>query len=140
MNRIQPYLFFDGRCEEALAFYRNALGAQIDILLRFDESPEPVPAGMLQPGFEHKVMHAALRVGETQILASDGCDDSARFGGFSLALSVPTAAEADRVFAALADGGKVGMPLGKTFFSPRYGMLTDRFGVGWMVMVPATPN
>ncbi|OZB63928.1 MAG: hypothetical protein B7X31_04915 [Thiomonas sp. 13-66-29] len=140
MNRIQPYLFFGGRCEEALAFYRDALGAQIDMLLRFDESPEPVPAGVLQPGFEHKVMHAALRIGETQILASDGCDDGARFCGFSLALSVPTAAEADRVFAALAEGGKVGMPLGKTFFSPRYGMLADRFGVGWMVMVPATPN
>jgi PhnB protein len=133
---IQPYLFFGGRCQEALDFYRAALGAQIEMVMRFDESPDPVPAGMLLPGFEHKVMHSAFRIGGNTILASDGCNDDAGFKGFSLALSVATAAEADRVFAQLAEGGQVRMPLGKTFWSPRYGMLTDRFGIEWMVMVP----
>jgi PhnB protein len=133
---IQPYLFFAGRCEEAIAFYRAAIGAELEMLMRFNESPQPVPAGMLQAGFEAKVMHAAFRVGGSLIFASDGCDDKARFSGFSLALSVASDADADRAFAALADGGQVTMPLAKTFWSPRYGMLTDRFGIGWMVMVP----
>lgn len=134
---VQPYLFFGGRCEEALDFYRTALGAQVEMVMRFNESPEPVPPGMLQPGFENKVMHSAFRIGATTVMASDGCDDKSSFSGFSLALSVPTEADADRVFAALADGGKITMPLVKTFWSPRYGMLTDRFGINWMVMVPA---
>lgn len=134
---VQPYLFFGGRCEEALDFYRTALGAQVEMLMRFSESPEPVPPGMLQPGFENKVMHSSFRIGATTIMASDGCDDKSGFSGFSLTLSVPTKADADRVFAALADGGKITMPLARTFWSPRYGMLTDRFGISWMVMVPA---
>lgn len=134
---VQPYLFFGGRCEEALDFYRTALGAQVEMLMRFNESPQPAPPGMLQPGFENKVMHSSFRIGSTTVMASDGCDDKSSFSGFSLTLSVPTEAEADRAFAALADGGKVGMPLSKTFWSPRYGMLTDRFGISWMVMVPA---
>lgn len=134
---IQPYLFFGGRCEEALEFYRSALGAQVDMLLRHKDSPEPSPAGMLQPGFENKIMHTCFRVGGTAIMASDGCQEGSNFSGFSLSLSVPTEAEADRVFALLADGGQVQMPLTRTFWSPRFGMLTDRFGVGWMVIVPA---
>ena len=134
---VQPYLFFGGRCEEALDFYRTALGAQVEMVMRFNESPEPVPPGMLQPGFENKIMHSAFRIGATTVMASDGCDDKSSFSGFSLTLSVPTEADADRAFAALADGGKITMPLTKTFWSPRYGMLTDRFGISWMVMVPA---
>jgi PhnB protein len=132
----QPYLFFSGRCEEALEFYEQALGATVTMSMRFSESPDPVPEGMLQPGFEHKIMHAEFRVGGFTVMASDGCDDKATFSGFRLALSVPTEADADRVFAALADGGKIDLPLGPTFWSPRYGMVTDKFNVGWMVMVP----
>lgn len=133
---VQPYLFFAGRCDEALDLYRDALGIEVDMLMRFTDSPEPMPPGMLQPGFEKKVMHAAFRVGGSTIMASDGCDDKAKFSGFSLAVTVKDEAEAKRVFAALSAGGSVQMPLGKTFWSPCYGMLTDRFGVGWMVMVP----
>jgi len=136
-THIQPYLFFGGRCQEALDFYRTALGAQVETVMHFNESPDPVPSGMLQPGFENKVMHAAFRISGTTILASDGCDDKSSFSGFSLALSASTEAEVDRMFAALSDGGHVQMPLAKTFWSARYGMLTDRFGINWMVMVPA---
>jgi PhnB protein len=133
---VQPYLFFGGRCEEALQFYRKAIGAEVEMVMHFNESPQPTPPGMLQPGFETKVMHSSFKVGDTTIMASDGCNENSRFGGFSLSLTVPNASEADRLFGLLADGGQVTMPLGKTFFSPRFGMLTDRFGVGWMVIVP----
>jgi len=132
---VQPYLFFGGRCEEALEFYRAALGAQVDMLMRYKDSPEPQPPGMLPPGFENKIMHASFRIGRTTLMASDGCEEGPSFAGFSLSLAVPTEAEADRAFAALADGGQVGMPLSKTFWSPRFGTLTDRFGLGWMVSV-----
>ena len=135
-TNIQPYLFFSGRCEEALAFYRTAIGAEIEMVMHFNESPEPMPPGVLQEGFETKVMHSSFRVGDAMIMASDGCDDKTTFSGFSLALQVPTIAEADRAFAALADGGQVQMPRAKTFWSPRYGMVKDKFGVSWMVMVP----
>jgi uncharacterized glyoxalase superfamily protein PhnB len=133
---VQPYLFFAGRCEEALEFYKTALHAKISMLMRFDESPDPVPSGMLQPGFESKIMHSTFHVGGMTLMASDGCDDKSRHDGFRLALSVADEAGADRVFHALAEGGKVDMPLTKTFWSPRYGMVTDKFGIGWMVMVP----
>lgn len=135
-TNIIPYLFFAGRCEEALNFYREALGAQIEMMMRFNESPEPTPPGMLQAGFESKVMHASFRVGDVRLMASDGCDDKSKFDGFRLALMVPTQADANRAFTALAEGGKVDMPLVKTFWSPCYGMVTDKFDVGWMVMVP----
>ncbi|MEK6700816.1 MAG: VOC family protein [Planctomycetota bacterium] len=134
---VQPYLFFGGRCEEALAFYTKAIGAQVEMVMKFSDSPQPMPPGMLQPGFENKVMHSSFRVGESTIIASDGCGEGGKFEGFSLSLAVKTEAEADRAFAALCEGGKVTMPLAKTFWSPRYGMLTDRFGIGWMVSVPA---
>jgi PhnB protein len=139
MNKtlIQPYLFFGGRCEEALEFYRTALGAQVDFLMRYKESPEPLPPGRLPPGFENKVMHATFRIGGSTLMASDGCEEGQSFTGFSLSLAVPTQADADRAFAALADGGKVKMPLTKTFWSPCFGMVTDRFGLGWMVSVVA---
>ena len=137
---VQSYLFFGGRCEEALEFYRGALGAEVEMVMRYSDSPEPMPPGVLHPGFERKVMHSSFKVGGTTIMASDGCGPDSTFGGFSLALMVPAEAEADRVFAALSAGGTVKMPLAKTFWSPRYGMLTDRFGVDWMVMVPAEPS
>lgn len=131
---IQPYLYFDGRCEEAVAFYQSALGAEVEMLMRYRESPDPPPPGMVPPEREDKVMHASLRIGGALLMASDDCSGNAQqFGGFSLSLSVPDAATADRMFSALASGGQVVMPLGKTFWSPRFGMVTDRFGVGWMV-------
>ena len=133
---IQPYLFFGGRCEEALAFYKCAIGAEVEMLMRYSDNPEPMPPGMIPPGFENKVMHTSFRVGSTTILASDGCGDADVFGGFSLSLSVSTAADADRVFNALANDGEVTMPLARTFWSPRFGMLKDKFGMGWMITVP----
>ncbi|SPE57110.1 3-demethylubiquinone-9 3-methyltransferase [Verrucomicrobia bacterium] len=134
---IQPYLFFNGRCEQAVEFYRKALGAEVQMMMRYKESPEPPPPGRVPSGFENKIMHASVRIGETVVMASDGCSaEKPKFEGFSLALSVANEAEADRVFAALADGGQVRMPLSKTFWSPRFGMVEDRFGVGWMVSVP----
>lgn len=132
---IQPYLMFGGRCEEALEFYRSALGAQIDMLMRYKDSPEAPPPGMLPPGFDNKVMHASFRIGDNIIMASDGCEEGQHFSGFSLSIAVATEAEADRFFTALCDGGQVQMPPGKTFWSPRFGMLTDRFGISWMVNV-----
>jgi PhnB protein len=134
--QIQPYLFFDGRCEAAVEFYRGALGAEVTMLMRFKDSPEPQEPGMVPPGAGQKVMHASFRIGETTVLASDGrCGGRPSFQGFSLSLTVSSESEADRVFASLADGGQVQMPLTKTFFSPRFGSVTDRFGVSWMVFV-----
>ena len=137
---IQPYLFFGGRCEEAISFYQKVLGAEVEMLMRHKESPEPPPPGMLQAGFEDKVMHAELRIGGAVLMASDGCDDKSRFDGFRLSLSLPTETDAQRAFAGLADGGEVQMPLTKTFWSPCFGMVTDRFGLGWMVAVAAEPS
>ena len=133
---IQAYLFFNGRCEEAIGFYQRTLGAKIEMLMRYRDSPDPMPPGMIPPGSEEKVMHAAMRIGESLVMASDGaCSGSASFDGITLSLTVTDRSEAARVFAALSDGGQVRMPLGKTFFSPCFGMLADRFGVGWMVIV-----
>jgi PhnB protein len=133
---ITPYLFFSGRCEEALDFYREALGARIEVVMRYNESPDPIPPGMLQPGFESKIMHASFRIGEASLMASDGCDDKGNFAGFQLAMCVETEADAQRVFHALASTGSVSVPLGPTFWSPCFGMLTDKFNITWMVMVP----
>ena len=130
---VQPYLFFDGRCEEAIAFYRRALGAEVEMMMRFKDAPEP---GMSPPGSGDKVMHASLKIGGSTVLASDGrCGGKPSFQGFSLSLTAASEAEADRLFAALSDGGQVQVPLAKTFFSPSFGMVADRFGVGWMVYV-----
>jgi PhnB protein len=134
--QVQPYLFFDGRCEEAVEFYRSALGAEVTMLMRYKDSPDPPPPGMVAPGSEDKVMHTSFRIGETMVMASDGrCEGRPSFQGFSLSLTVPNETEADRLFTALVDGGQVQMPLTKTFFSPRFGMVADRFGVSWMVVV-----
>jgi PhnB protein len=131
--QVQPYLFFDGRCEEAIEFYRQALRAEVTALIRFKDSPD---SGISPRNPPDKVMHASLRVGETTVLASDGrCEGRPVFQGFALSLTVADAAEAERLFASLGDGGHVLMPLTKTFFSPRFGMVTDRFGVSWMIYV-----
>jgi PhnB protein len=130
--KLQPYLFFDGRCEEAIEFYKRTVGAEVLGLMRFKDSPEPP---MMAPGSENKVMHVALKIGDTEIMASDGANTgTTNFHGFSLALSVKTEAEADRIYNALAEGGTIRMPLTKTFYSPRFGMLADKFGLGWMVL------
>ena len=134
--QIQPYLFFDGRAEEAAEFYRAKLGAEITMLMRNKDSPDKPPPGMLPPNSENKVMHMALKIGDATVLVSDGsCGGKPVFQGFSLSLTAKDEAEAGRIFAALTEGGQVQMPLGKTFFSPSFGMLTDRFGVAWMVYV-----
>jgi PhnB protein len=131
--QVQPYLSFEGRCDEAIAFYKEALGAKVDMLMRFKEAPDQ---SMIAPGSADKVMHAAVHIGDTQLLMSDGrCQGSPNFNGIALALSAATDADAERMFDALADGGQVRMPLAKTFFSSRFGMLADKFGVGWMILV-----
>ncbi len=134
--KVEPYLFFDGRCEEALEFYRRTLRAEVTMLMRFKDSPEPAQPGMVPPGSENKVMHASFRIGESTLMGSDGrCLGKPNFQGFSLSITVPNDAEAEQLFAALGDGGQVQMPLTKTFFSSRFGMVADRFGVSWMVIV-----
>jgi PhnB protein len=134
--QVQPYLFFDGRCEEAIEFYRTALGAEVTALHRFKDSPEPHAPGMIPAGSENKVMHASFRVGGATVLASDGrCTGQPSFQGFSLSITVPDDAEAERRFVALAQGGQVQMPLARTFFSSRFGMVADRFGMSWMIYV-----
>lgn len=136
--KIESYLFFDGRCEEAIEFYQRTLGAEVQMMMRFKESPEPPQPGMCPPNSENKIMHATIRIGETSVMLSDGrCSGKPDFQGFALSITVPTETEADRLFNALSDGGQVHMPLAKTFFSPRFGMTADRFGVCWMIMVPA---
>jgi PhnB protein len=131
--QLDPYIYFDGRCDEAIDFYREALGAEVSMLVRFKNAPDP---SMIRPGTEEKVMHANLRIGDKTVLVSDGrCTGQPSFQGFSLAITAADETEADRVFTALSKGGTVTMPMAKTFFSPRFGMLTDQFGVGWIVLV-----
>ena len=142
--QVQPYLFFEGRCEEAIELYRSALGAEVTALMRYKDNPQPADPETCQggqempPGSEDKVMHASFRIGDTEVMASDGmCSGNPSFQGVSLALTVSDAATAERFFAALGDGGQVQMPLSPTFFSPSFGMVADRFGVAWMIMAEA---
>lgn len=129
--QIQPYLFYNGRCDEAIEFYRTAIGAEVTMLMRYRDSPEPTTHGA-----PDKVMHASLRIGDSTVLVSDGqCSGQTNFQGFALSLTVANDAEAERLFTALSDGGRVQMPLGKTFFSSLFGMVADRFGVLWMIYV-----
>ena len=131
--QVQPYLFLDGRCEEALDFYKKAIGAKVENLMRWKDNPDP---SMNNGPNKDKVMHAHVTIGDATVLASDGrCEGKPEFKGFALTISTKTAAEADKTFAALSDGGQVQMPMTKTFFSERFGMLADKFGVGWMVIV-----
>ena len=138
--QVQPYLSFEGRCEEAIDFYKKSLGAKVEMLMRFKENPDKDKMGVncMPPGGDEKVMHSSFKIGDTVVIASDGMsyDQKPEFKGFSLTVTAKDAAEADKLFNALSDGGKVNMPLGKTFFSPRFGMVADKFGVGWMVIVP----
>jgi PhnB protein len=130
---VQPYLFFDGRCEEALDFYKKTLGAKVEMMMRWKDSPDK---SMCSPNNENKVMHASVKVGDVSVMASDGrCEGKPQFQGFALSLTTKTEAEADKLFGALSDGGQVQQPLTKTFFSPKFGMVADKFGVGWMVLV-----
>jgi PhnB protein len=130
---IQPYLTFNGRCEEAIEFYKRALGAEVQMMLRFKQAPDQ---SMIRPGMDEKIMHADIKIGDSAVLLSDGmCTPGTEFQNFALSFTVKDEAEADRRFNALADGGQVRMPLDKTFFSPRFGMVQDKFGVGWMVYV-----
>ena len=134
--QVTPYLMFDGRTEEAIEFYKKAVGATVEMMMRFKDSPEPPQPGTCGAGSENKVCHASLRIGGTSLMASDGrCMGKPAFQGFSLSLTVATPAEAERLFGALAEGGQVQMPLTKTFYSPSFGMVADKFGVSWMVMV-----
>ncbi len=134
--QVQPYLNFDGRCEEAIEFYQRALRAEVTALTRFKDNPEALQSGMVPPGAENKVLHASFRIGDSTVMASDGeCRGQPSFQGVSLALTLGDDAEAERQFASLSNGGQVQMPLSKTFFSSSFGMVTDRFGVPWMVSV-----
>lgn len=133
---VEAYLFFGGNCEKALEFYKKALNAEIGMVLRFKDSPEPPPPGVVPPGYENKIMHAVFKIGQTEIMASDGCStEESAFKGFSLSIALEHEADADRYFNALSEGGKVQMPLNKTFWSPRFGMLEDKFGIAWMINV-----
>ena len=133
---VQPYLMFNGACEDAIAFYAKHLGAKVEFQMRYKDSPEPAQPGMVPPGFENKIMHCSFRIGQSVLMASDGCSvEKAKFEGFSLSLTFETEAEARRAFAALSEGGEVRMPIMKTFWSPCFGMVADRFGLGWMITV-----
>ncbi|MEO6021698.1 MAG: VOC family protein [Burkholderiales bacterium] len=131
---VQPYLFFNGRCDEALEFYRTSLGAKIDMLMRFKERPDPPLPGTIPPNWGDKAMHAHAHIGDSQVMLSDGMGNP-NDGFKGLSISVSDEASADRIFNALSAGGQVQMLLGKTFWSPHFGMVTDRFGVGWMVVM-----
>lgn len=131
--QVQSYLFMDGRAEEAIEFYKKALGATVTMLMRGKDSPDP---SMCMPGGENKIMHASMNIGETAVMLSDGRNTGQpKFEGFALSIGTKTEAEADKLFNALLDGGKVTMPQSKTFFSARFGMLADKFGVNWMILV-----
>jgi PhnB protein len=139
-GHIMPYLFYEGRCEEAIEFYKKAVGAEVQFMMRIKESPEPQPPGSTPPGCEDKILYARVRIGKSFLSMGDArCSGKPNFDGFSLSLLVATAEEAERAFKALADGGQVRMPLAKTFFSPSFGMVADRFGLGWMVLVEQAP-
>lgn len=134
--QLQPYVHFNGRCEEAIEFYKKAVGAQVNMLMRFKDMPSSCGPAAITPGTENKVMHGNLRIGDSVMLVSDGrCNGDAKFEGFSLTLTVSSDAEAEKTFAALGEGGTVTMPLQKTFFASKFGMINDRFGVSWMVIV-----
>ena len=138
-GQINPYLFFGGQCEEAIEFYKQALGAQVGMMMKFSESPDPIPQEFQFPGYEDKIMHAGIKIGGTEVMMSDGCEPGSTFGGFALSLTLPDEASVRKAFEALADGGKVDMPVGPTFWSPSFGMVTDKFGIQWMLTVPDAP-
>jgi PhnB protein len=134
---VTPYLFFNGRCEEALAFYKKTLGATVEFQMRYSEMPEKPDPNMIPPGSEHLICHASFKIGESALMGSDGCPGQpSKFDGFSLSLQPKDVAEAERLFNLLADGGQIRMPLGKTFYSPSFGIVADKFGLCWMIYAP----
>jgi PhnB protein len=134
VTKIEPYIFYEGRAEEAIEFYKQALGAQVEMIMRYSESPDPPPPEMVKPGSENKIMHSSITVDGQRIMISDGgCSGESKIGGFSISLSVSTEADAKRYFEGLSQGGQVHLPLTQTFFSRLFGMVQDKFGVGWMV-------
>jgi PhnB protein len=138
---VVPYLFFEGCCEQAIEFYKAELGAEVLMLMRYREAPPHDGPSHLPPGSENKIMHASLKIGATAVDASDGmCTGHQNFQGFSLALRAPDIATAERMFGALAEGGQVRQPMVETFFSPRFGMVADKFGLGWIVLVHVEPG
>jgi PhnB protein len=131
--QVQPYLFFDGRCDEAIEFYKKTLGAEVGMLTRWKDAPDK---SMCTAANADKVMHSSLKIGDTRVMASDGRNTgNPKFDGFALSLNAKDEADADRMFNALSNGGQVIMPMSKTFFSPRFGMTADKFGVNWMIIV-----
>ena len=132
-TKVEPYLFFGGRCEEALAYYQHAVGAEVVMIMKYKDNPSPDAAASTPTGFEEKVMHATFKIGESILMASDGCEASTQFQGFRLSLACETQEEAERAFSELANGGSIQLPLTTTFWSPCFGMLKDRFGVDWMI-------
>ncbi len=135
---VQPYLSFEGRAQEAIDFYKGALGAQVEVVMQFKDAPPDMQANMPS---KDKVMHAAFKVGDTTIMATDGqCSGKSEFSGVTLTIQANSDAEAEKLFNALAQGGKVNMPMSETFFATRFGMVADKFGVGWMVLHPKQPN
>jgi len=135
VTKIEPYIFYEGRAEEAIEFYKQALGAQVEMIMRYSESPDPPPPDMVKPGSENKIMHSSITVDGQRIMISDGgCSGESKIGGFSVSLSVGSEADAKRYFEGLSEGGQVQLPITATFFSPCFGMVQDKFGVGWMVM------
>ena len=134
--QVQPYLFLDGRCEEAIEFYKKVFGAQVGMLMRFKDAPPQSGAPACTPASAEKIMHASVTIGESRVMMSDGHNTGApKFEGFALSVNAKDEADARRMFDALANGGQVTMPLTKTFFSPCFGMVADKFGVHWMIIV-----
>lgn len=133
---IQPYLFFGGKCKAALDYYTQHLGAEVVMKMQYNQSPEPPPPGMVPDAWGEKIMHATFRIGSSVLMGSDGCDEEPGKNNHCMSLTMPDEAEAQRVFAALAEGGHIGMPISRTFWSPCFGMVTDAFGIHWMITVP----
>ena len=133
---VTPYLFFDGRCEEAIDFYKKTIGAEVGMMMRYKESPEPPQPGMVPPGSDNKIMHACITVSGAPVMCSDGrCQGNPKFDGFAVSINPKDKAEAERMFKGLSDGGQPFMPLGETFFAKSFGMVKDRFGVHWMLII-----
>jgi PhnB protein len=135
MASVQPYVFFDGKCDEAIAFYSSAIGAKTQMLMRYKDCPDPQGKAACKPGTEDKVMHANVKIRDTEVLMADGhCGGNPKFEGFGLALQAKDNQDAEKLFAALSEGGNVMMPMSETFFAHRFGMVADKFGVMWMVL------
>jgi PhnB protein len=133
-------MHFNGCCEEALKFYGKVLGAEATFLMRYKDSPDPQSKACMAPGTEDKIMHANVKIRDTEIMMSDGqcLGELPKFDGVTLTLNV-SAAEADTIFNALSEGGKVQLPICETFFADKFGMVADKFNVPWMVLAAKKP-